>query len=174
MLTAQRPPNGRQQHDDLYLLHLHDRLAVRAVTDGDRPGRQRHDLQHVQRPRAATDDHRSERGRHDANLRPRERLTSRQVGLRPRASATTRPGCFKQVTLPDSSYVLYTYDTAHRLTQITDGAGNSIQYTLDAMGNRTAEKTYDPSRDAASHAHARLQHAATSSIRTSMPRTHLR
>jgi YD repeat-containing protein len=54
-------------------------------------------------------------------------------------------GLLKKVTLPDSSYVLYTYDNAHRLTQISDGAGNSIQYTLDNMGNRTAEKTYDPS-----------------------------
>ena len=54
-------------------------------------------------------------------------------------------GLLKKVTLPDSSYALYTYDNAHRLTQISDGAGNSIQYTLDNMGNRTAEKTYDPS-----------------------------
>jgi RHS repeat-associated protein len=53
----------------------------------------------------------------------------------------------KKVTLPDSSYVLYTYDNAHRLTQISDGAGNSIQYTLDNMENRTAEKTYDPSNN---------------------------
>jgi YD repeat-containing protein len=54
-------------------------------------------------------------------------------------------GLLKKVTLPDSSYILYTYDNAHRLTQISDEAGNSIQYTLDNMGNRTAEKTYDPS-----------------------------
>lgn len=75
----------------------------------------------------------------------RERLTSRQVGTETTSFTYYPTGLLKQVTLPDSSYVLYTYDNAHRLTQISDGAGNSIQYTLDAMGNRTAEKAYDPS-----------------------------
>ena len=75
----------------------------------------------------------------------RTRLTSRQVGTETTSFSYYPTGLLKQVTLPDSSYVLYTYDNAHRLTEISDGAGNSIQYTLDAMGNRTAEKTYDPS-----------------------------
>jgi RHS repeat-associated protein len=75
----------------------------------------------------------------------RTRLTSRQVGSETTSFSYYPTGLLKQVTLPDSSYVLYTYDSGRRLTQITDGAGNSIQYTLDAMGNRTAEKTYDPS-----------------------------
>jgi RHS repeat-associated protein len=75
----------------------------------------------------------------------RLRLTSRQVGSETTSFSYYPTGLLKQVTLPDSSYVLYTYDNAHRLTQISDGAGNSIQYTLDNMGNRTAEKTYDPS-----------------------------
>jgi RHS repeat-associated protein len=48
-------------------------------------------------------------------------------------------------TLPDSSSLTYSYDGAHRLTQISDGLGNKIVYTLDALGNRTAKKTYDPS-----------------------------
>ena len=75
----------------------------------------------------------------------RMRLTSRQVGTETTSFSYYPTGLLKQVTLPDSSYVLYTYDTAHRLTQISDGGGNSIQYTLDTMGNRTAEKVYDPS-----------------------------
>src|SRR5439155_82471 len=75
----------------------------------------------------------------------RMRLTSRQVGSETTSFSYYPTGLLKQVTLPDSSYVLYTYDNAHRLTQIGDGAGNSIHYTLDAMGNRTAEKVYDPS-----------------------------
>jgi RHS repeat-associated protein len=53
-----------------------------------------------------------------------------------------------KVTLPDASFITYTYDGAHRLTQIQDGGvantGNKIVYTLDAMGNRTAEQAYDP------------------------------
>jgi RHS repeat-associated protein len=76
----------------------------------------------------------------------RLRLTSRQVGTETTSFSYYPTGLLKQVTLPDSSYVLYTYDNAHRLTEISDGAGNSIQYTLDNMGNRTAEKTYDPSQ----------------------------
>jgi RHS repeat-associated protein len=53
-----------------------------------------------------------------------------------------------KVTLPDASFITYTYDGAHRLTQIQDGGGantgNKIVYTLDAMGNRTAEQAFDP------------------------------
>jgi RHS repeat-associated protein len=75
----------------------------------------------------------------------RLRLTSRQVGTETTSFSYYATGLLKQVSLPDSSYVLYTYDTSHRLTQITDGAGNYTSYTLDAMGNRTAVKTYDPS-----------------------------
>jgi RHS repeat-associated protein len=75
----------------------------------------------------------------------RQRLTSRQVGAETTAFVYYPTGLLQKVTLPDSSYVQYTYDGAHRLTQISDGAGNSIQYTLDAKGNRTAEKAYDPS-----------------------------
>ena len=82
----------------------------------------------------------------------RQRLTDRCVG-------GTLPSCaggelthldywptglLKKVTNPDASYIQYTYDNAHRLTQINDGASNKIVYTLDAMGNRTAEISYDP------------------------------
>jgi len=54
-------------------------------------------------------------------------------------------GQLTKVTLPDASYLQYTYDGAHRLTQIQDGLGNKIVYTLDAMGNRIKEQAYDPS-----------------------------
>jgi RHS repeat-associated protein len=63
-------------------------------------------------------------------------------------------GQLTQVTLPDNSALKYTYDTAHRLTDIQDGyvaagililTGNKIHYTLDAMGNRLQEETKDPS-----------------------------
>ena len=53
-------------------------------------------------------------------------------------------GLLKKVTNPDASYVQYTYDNAHRLTQINDGVGNKIVYTLDAKGNRIVEETDDP------------------------------
>jgi RHS repeat-associated protein len=75
----------------------------------------------------------------------RQRLTSREVGTESTGFAYYSTGLLETVTLPDSSTIQYSYDGAHRLTGIADSAGNSIAYTLDAMGNRTAEKSYDPS-----------------------------
>ena len=75
----------------------------------------------------------------------RQRLTSRQVGSELTSFSYYPTGLLKQVTLPDNSSLLYTYDAAHRLTQINDGLGNKVVYMLDAMGNRTAENAYDPS-----------------------------
>ncbi len=78
---------------------------------------------------------------YDARLR----LLSRQVGTETTHYGYYPTGLLQIVTLPDGSTVQYTYDGAHRLTVITDSLGNNIHYTLDAMGNRTAENTYDPS-----------------------------
>ncbi len=75
----------------------------------------------------------------------RQRLTSRQVGTELTSYSYWPTGLLKLATLPDSSTVLFTYDNAHRLTDITDGVGNRIHYVLDAMGNRTEEDSYDPS-----------------------------
>lgn len=50
-------------------------------------------------------------------------------------------GLVKKVTLPDGAYAGYTYDAAHRLTDITDEVGNTIHYTLDNGGKRTKEDT---------------------------------
>ncbi|MCR2669593.1 RHS repeat protein, partial [Salmonella enterica] len=44
---------------------------------------------------------------------------------------------------PDGVSISYLYDDAHRLTQVNDGAGNSIRYTLDVAGNRTKEEVFD-------------------------------
>jgi RHS repeat-associated protein len=52
-------------------------------------------------------------------------------------------GLLEKVTQPDGSFLLYTYDPAHRLTQIEDGTGNRLAYVLDAMGNRTSENAFD-------------------------------
>ena len=49
-----------------------------------------------------------------------------------------------QTIQPDNSTITYTYDGAHRLTTIADSLGNSIAYTLDAIGNRTGEQVKDP------------------------------
>ncbi|WP_447896407.1 RHS repeat-associated core domain-containing protein [Stenotrophomonas acidaminiphila] len=52
-------------------------------------------------------------------------------------------GPVKMVTQPDGSYTRYHYDNAQRLVGIEDGAGNSINYTLDNAGNRIKEDTHD-------------------------------
>jgi RHS repeat-associated protein len=54
-------------------------------------------------------------------------------------------GAVASVTDPDGVKVTYTYDAAHRLTDITDALGNRIHYTLDAAGNKTKEETFDSS-----------------------------
>ncbi len=42
---------------------------------------------------------------------------------------------------PDATVLTFGYDDARRLTDITDGLGNFIHYTLDTEGNRTREAT---------------------------------
>jgi YD repeat-containing protein len=74
----------------------------------------------------------------------RQRVKSRQTVNETTAFDYWPTGLRKQITLPDGSYLYHTYDGAHRGTQMSDGAGNSIDYTLDAMGNQTAENVYDP------------------------------
>lgn len=53
-------------------------------------------------------------------------------------------GQLKKVTMPDGSFVTYTYDDAHRLTGMSDSAGNSVTYVLDTLGNRIREEVRDP------------------------------
>ena len=44
---------------------------------------------------------------------------------------------------PDANTLTFGYDDARRLTKITDGLGNYIDYVLDTEGNRLEEKTFD-------------------------------
>ena len=79
----------------------------------------------------------------------RGRLRARTVDAGNPAAETTAfdydsAGQLVKVTLPDGSFLRYQYDTAHRLTEVVDSLGNVIQYTLDAMGNRTKEDVFDP------------------------------
>ena len=75
----------------------------------------------------------------------RQRLTTVKTGTSLTSYDYWPTGLLKKVTLPDNSYVSYGYDDAHRLTSITDNLGNSVTYTLDNSGNRTAEEVKDPS-----------------------------
>ena len=50
-------------------------------------------------------------------------------------------GNLTNTTLPDHSSLSEAYDTAHRIIGISDALGNAINYTLDALGDRTLSKT---------------------------------
>ena len=75
---------------------------------------------------------------------PRMRLTSHTQGSEATVYRYDPRGLLEQATLPDGASLTYAHDAAHRLTAINDHKGNRIDYTLDAMGNRTAEQVKDP------------------------------
>ncbi|WP_177176971.1 RHS repeat-associated core domain-containing protein [Faunimonas pinastri] len=54
-------------------------------------------------------------------------------------------GQIVSVSLPDGTSLAFSYDDARRLSSVTDDQNNSINYTLDAMGNRTAADIKDAS-----------------------------
>ena len=58
-------------------------------------------------------------------------------------------GQITQLTLPDTSTLNFTYDDAHRLTDIQDTLGNKVHYSLDQMGNRVQEDYTDLQRNLA-------------------------
>ena len=72
---------------------------------------------------------------------PRQWLLTSSVSTTGGARTTTfsydAAGNLAQITWPDSSSLAATYDTAHRVTQITDALGNYVALTLDALGDKT-------------------------------------
>jgi YD repeat-containing protein len=77
---------------------------------------------------------------------PRGWVTSRTSGNETTAYEYDNVGNLTKVTVPDASFLTYSYDDAHRLTEIQDNLGNRITYTLDNVGyNRTREDVRDPS-----------------------------
>jgi YD repeat-containing protein len=85
----------------------------------------------------------------DLVYHPRGWLSSKTVSGAGGGSETTSydydgVGQMTKATMPDGSAIFYTYDPAHRLTNIADSLGNSMTYTLDAMGNRVNEQVKDP------------------------------
>ncbi len=79
----------------------------------------------------------------------RQRLLSRTVGTEITSYQYDNVGQLKKIIFPDNSFLSYTYDAAHRLTDIADNLGNRVQYTLDNKGNRTKEELFDPSNNLA-------------------------
>lgn len=54
-------------------------------------------------------------------------------------------GQITKVTRGDGSWLAYTWSDARRLTQISNNLGEIVEYTYDAMGNRTAQRLKDAS-----------------------------
>ncbi len=89
----------------------------------------------------------------------RQRLLSSAVNTAAKVLTTNLiydlAGNLTSKVLPDGSTLTDSYDTAHRLTGITDLFKQSINYTLDALGDRTQSKIANAA-DA-----VQLQHAGT-------------
>ena len=75
----------------------------------------------------------------------RQRLLSTSVGGQTTSYAYDPAGQLLKVTAPDTSWIGYEYDPAHRMVATKDHLGNRIEYTLDNAGNRTAETVKDTS-----------------------------
>lgn len=75
---------------------------------------------------------------------PRGWLKTRSVAGQTTTFDYTPWGGVARVTLPDGTFTAYTWDAAHRLTDISDSLGNATHLTLDNAGNITESSTTDP------------------------------
>ncbi|HLA74959.1 MAG TPA: RHS repeat-associated core domain-containing protein [Gammaproteobacteria bacterium] len=73
----------------------------------------------------------------------RGRLISSTIGTEVTSYTYNTVGQIASITLPTGAYLNYSYDSAHRLIQISDSLDNRIVYTLDSMGNRLKEEIFD-------------------------------
>lgn len=76
---------------------------------------------------------------------PRGWLQSKTTGLEVTTYDYDKVGQLIRVNLPSGQTIRYSYDAAHRLTDIEDGFGHRMHYTLDLMSNRIKEETFDAS-----------------------------
>ncbi|MBT2337346.1 RHS repeat protein [Variovorax paradoxus] len=74
---------------------------------------------------------------------PRDRLLTQTVGGQTTVLTYKPYGTVETVSLPTGLVLTYSYDAAHRLTGWSNNRGESGSYTLDGMGNRTAEQIKD-------------------------------
>jgi RHS repeat-associated protein len=74
------------------------------------------------------------------------RVQTRKVGTLTTSYRYAPPGMVNLVAQPDGSTYRYSYDAAHRLTQIEDKAGDTIEYSYDATSNLAAVNIYDPGK----------------------------
>jgi YD repeat-containing protein len=74
---------------------------------------------------------------YDARQRLLTSTVATAAGPRTTTYSYDAAGNLIKTTLPDGSALANTYDTAHRLTTITDLFHQNVAYTLDALGDRT-------------------------------------
>jgi YD repeat-containing protein len=74
---------------------------------------------------------------------PRGWLTSRTYEGQTTTFDYDNTGQLIKLTLPSGAFIQYTYDDAHRLTDIDDSLANRIHYLRDAMGNVLQEEVKD-------------------------------
>ena len=74
---------------------------------------------------------------YDDRLRPHTETVHTSHGNFATTYAYDAAGNLLSVALPDGATLTNSYDAAHRLTGTTDLFGQSISYTLDALGDRT-------------------------------------
>ena len=75
----------------------------------------------------------------------RQRLLTRTTAGEQTRYSYYLTGLLQKVTLPDGSFITSIYDAAHRLTELDDSLGDRVVYTVDSVGNRQAERHFDPS-----------------------------
>lgn len=73
----------------------------------------------------------------------RQRLTSSETAGETTTYSYYPDELLRRITAPDGSFIEYGYDAAHRVTDTSDGEGNSIHYTLNAAGDRIQEDVRD-------------------------------
>jgi RHS repeat-associated protein len=80
---------------------------------------------------------------YDARLRLTQDVLGTAGGSRTTGYSYDAAEQLLTTTLPDGSHFTNGYDTAHRISSLTDHDGDSIAYTLDALGNQTQATTRD-------------------------------
>ncbi|GFM77208.1 sugar-binding protein [Pseudomonas cichorii] len=74
---------------------------------------------------------------------PQGWLASRTVDSSTTQYSYNEVGDILQITMADGNWIKYRYDDARRLIGVTNLLGESIDYTLDSMGNRTSDTIKD-------------------------------
>ncbi|MDR6453877.1 RHS repeat-associated core domain-containing protein [Variovorax paradoxus] len=100
---------------------------------------------------------------------PRDRLLTQTVGGQT-TTLTYKPyGTVETVSLPTGLVLTYSYDAAHRLVGWSNNRGESGTYTLDGMGNRTAEQIKDSAGNVAWNAARTINNINRLSAQTEGP-----